>query len=132
MKRFLAILLALCLMLPLTSAFALFDFTGTLGNDPTFETLEEARISGPEAIAAAPDSAAMGNAGVAQGAHPALDDFPALQAHFFRIFSELWKGSVTCRGKCRNLRSGFRSGPTPVLLAAADDHRLQPKTLADI
>ena len=58
MKRILSILLAICLMLPAASAFALFDFTGTLGNEATFETLEEARENGPAVIADAPDSAA--------------------------------------------------------------------------
>ena len=43
MKRILSILLAFCLMLPMASAFALFDFTGNLGNEATFDTLEEAR-----------------------------------------------------------------------------------------
>ena len=84
MKRILSILLAICLMLPAASAFALFDFTGTLGNEATFETLEEARENGPAVIADAPDSAAMGNTGLAQAANPVLADFPAGTAFVYR------------------------------------------------
>ena len=48
-KSMLALCLALVLTLSCTGALAL-GFTGRQGNDATFETLEEARISAPEAV----------------------------------------------------------------------------------
>lgn len=45
MKRLFSLVLALCMMVSI-NAFAL-HYTGNLGNEATFETLEEARISGP-------------------------------------------------------------------------------------
>ena len=76
MKRILGILLVLCLMLP--SALALKDYSGTLGNEATFETLEEARENAPATVAAYPNSSA------AMVAHPALDSFPAGTAWVYR------------------------------------------------
>ena len=78
MKRFLSLVLALCLL----CSFALaesgsewpFDFTGTVGNEATFETLTEARESAPGVIGALPGSA--NTRGAVYDVHPALDGFP--------------------------------------------------------
>ena len=85
MKRTIGIIaLVVCLVMPSTNAWALFDFKGTLGNEATFETLEEARENAPDIIAATPGSVAMGNTGVPHAAHPALADFPANTAFVYR------------------------------------------------
>ena len=78
MKRIVGILLVLCLMLPAVSAFALKDYSGTLGNEATFETLEEARENAPAIVATYPNESAT------QVAHPALNDFPAGTAFVYR------------------------------------------------
>ena len=84
MKRLIGFALALCLLLSCSSALAVFDFTGTLGNEATFETLEEARANAPAIIAQTPGSVAMGNAAAPHAAHPALDNFPAGTAFVYR------------------------------------------------
>ena len=49
MKKILSLLLALAMLLSATGALAL-NYTGRQGNEATFETLEEARVSGPLAV----------------------------------------------------------------------------------
>ena len=78
MKRIVGLMLALCLLMSCASALALKDYSGTLGNEATFETLEEARASAPEIVAGYPNEAAN------QVAHPALNDFPAGTAYVYR------------------------------------------------
>ena len=86
MKRFLSLVLALCLL----CSFALaesgsewpFDFTGTVGNEATFETLTEARESAPGVIGALPGSA--NTRGAVYDVHPALDGFPTDTVYVYR------------------------------------------------
>lgn len=85
MKRILSFLLILCLMLPTVSAFALKDYSGTLGNEATFETLEEAHTNAPAIVAGFP------NASATQVAHPALNDFPSGTAFVYRS-SDIYAG----------------------------------------
>ena len=57
--------------LSLPSAALALNYTGTQKNQATFETLEEARVSGPVAVATID-----GNTGRTFKSHPALDGYP--------------------------------------------------------
>ena len=59
-----------------------FDFTGTVGNEATFETLTEARESAPGVIGALPGSA--NTRGAVYDVHPALDGFPTDTVYVYR------------------------------------------------
>ena len=91
MKKLTICLLVLALLLSTVgSAFALKDYSGTLGNEATFETLEEARANAPAIVAAFP------NARIPQVAHPALNDFPAGTAFVYRS-SDIYAGFCSPR-----------------------------------
>ncbi len=96
MKRIFGLLLVLCLLYS-SSALAVFDYTGHLNNEATFETLEEARASAPAVVAGMPGSIAMGNTSEASyAAHPALNDFPANTAYVYRS-PDMYSGFAAAR-----------------------------------
>lgn len=71
MKKLLAAILALVLVSSMTvSAFAL-KFTGELGNEATFETLQEAHAKSPEVVKGIVENGSKTFVG-----HPALDGYP--------------------------------------------------------
>ena len=70
MKKTLSLLLALAMLLSVGNALAL-GYTGRQGNEATFETLEEARVSGPLAVADLET-----NAGKTFVSSPVLDGYP--------------------------------------------------------
>ena len=62
----------------ISGAFAL-DYSGSQKNQATFETLEEARVSGPVAIAKI-----EGYAGRSFKSHPVLDSYPKGTTYIYR------------------------------------------------
>ena len=69
MKKLLALLLAMLMVFSATSALAL-TFKGEIGNESTFETLEEAHANAPEFVAGIPTNTAT------FVPHPVLDNVP--------------------------------------------------------
>ena len=86
MKKTLSLFLALTLILSLSSAFAL-GYTGSQGNASTFELLEEARVSGPAAVANLET-----NTTKTFVSHPALDNYPLGTTYVYRS-ANLYGGS---------------------------------------
>ena len=84
MKRLFSLILALCMLCSIALAEVdwTFDFTGTIGNEATFETLTEARASAPGVIGPLPGSANI--RGAVYGVHPALDNFPTDTVYVYR------------------------------------------------
>ena len=79
MKKLLAILLALAMLLGSCSgAFAL-NFTGELGNESTFETLAEAHASSPAVVKGIVENGEKTFVG-----HPALDGYPEGTTYVYR------------------------------------------------
>ena len=78
MKRILCTLLSLALFLSASSALAL-GYTGRVGNEATFETLEEARLNAPDAV-----KDLETNAGKTYVPHPALDGYPEGTVFIYR------------------------------------------------
>jgi dienelactone hydrolase len=75
---------------PVPSAFAL-NYSNTQGNQATFETLEEARVSGPVAVAAI-----EGNKGRTYKSHPALDGYPQGTTFIYRS-ANMYGGRAAAR-----------------------------------
>jgi len=71
-------------------AFAL-NYSNSQGNQATFETLEEARVSGPVAI-----QALDGNKGRTYKSHPALDDYPKGTTFIYRS-ANMYGGRAAAR-----------------------------------
>ena len=65
-------------------------YTGRQGNEATFETLEEARVNGPNAVLLIP-----GNRGTYKS-HPALDDYPEGTTYIYRS-PDLYGGHAAAR-----------------------------------
>ena len=76
---FLSVTLAIMVSLPFAPRAAALNFTGNQKNQATFETLEEARISGPVAVAAID-----GNQGRKYKSHPVLDNYPKGTTFIYR------------------------------------------------
>lgn len=76
MKKFLSILLTLCLLLSLSSSALALNYAQRLVNDVTFETLEEARMNGPLYL-----SQATGRQYISD---PALDTYPEGTTYIYR------------------------------------------------
>ena len=70
MKKLLCLLLAFCMMLP--ASVSALDYQNRLGNEATFETLEEARVNGPASLG--------GN----YASHPVLDGYPEGTTFIYR------------------------------------------------
>ena len=85
----LTLTLAAALSLP-SGALAL-NYTGTQKNQATFETLEEARVSGPAAVATID-----GNTARTFKSHPALDGFPKGTAYIYRS-ANMYGGHAAAR-----------------------------------
>src|SRR5450631_1652948 len=83
-----AVLLAFGCLTP--SAFAL-NYSNSLGNQATFETLEEARVSGPVAVATI-----EGNKGRTYKSHPALDGYPQGTTFIYRS-ANMYGGRAAAR-----------------------------------
>lgn len=73
------LVLALALSLVLTSSAFASSYTGSQGNQATFETLEEARVSGPAAVANLET-----NVGNTFKSHPVLDGYPEGTTYVYR------------------------------------------------
>ena len=84
MKRIFSLILAVCILCSIALAESEwpFDFTGTVGNEATFETLTEARESAPGVIGVLPGSANI--RGAVYDVHPALNDFPTDTVYVYR------------------------------------------------
>ena len=65
MKKLLSLLLSLALLMSLCSSALALNYSGTLGNPSTFETMAEARVNGPAYM-----TEVMGRTYVS---HPVLD-----------------------------------------------------------
>src|SRR4051812_32514679 len=76
-KNSLMLTLAASLLLP-SAALAL-DYTGSQKNQATFETLEEARVNGPLAVAKID-----GNTGRTFKSHPVLESYPKGTTYIYR------------------------------------------------
>jgi pimeloyl-ACP methyl ester carboxylesterase len=76
--------------MPPSAALAL-NYSGRQRNPATFETLEEARVSGPVAVAAL-----EGNAGRTFKSHPVLDGYPAGTTYIYRS-PNLYGGRAAAR-----------------------------------
>jgi pimeloyl-ACP methyl ester carboxylesterase len=83
--------LALAVVLALPSGALALNYTGSQKNQPTFETLEEARESGPKAVATI-----EGNAGRTFKSHPALDSIPKGTVFVYRS-GNLYGGRAAAR-----------------------------------
>ena len=82
MKKLLCLTLALMLLLSAMPALAL-NYTGTIGNEATFETYTEARQNAPEAMQ--PFYSSLGYGGPAPYvAHPAMADYPGDTTYIYR------------------------------------------------
>lgn len=79
MKKFLALFLVLALLLSTCSSVLAMNFTGELGNEATFETLEEAHISAPIVAKTIAENSNKNFIG-----HPALDNYPAGTTFVYR------------------------------------------------
>lgn len=90
MKKILSFLLILALLLTCSSALAL-GYTGSQGNEPTFELLEEARISGPIAV-----QSLETNDKKAFISHPVLDTCPKGKTYIYRS-ANLYGGRASAR-----------------------------------
>lgn len=90
MKKTLALLLVLVLLLTCSSALAL-GYTGRQGNEPTFELLEEARISGPIAV-----QSLETNDKKTFISHPVLDSYPKGTTYVYRS-ANLYGGRASAR-----------------------------------
>jgi poly(3-hydroxybutyrate) depolymerase len=86
------------------AAFAL-DYSGRQKNPATFETLEEARVSGPVAVASL-----EGNAGGTFKSHPVLDGYPANTTYIYRS-PNLYGGRAAARINTNLLVFAERSFP---------------------
>ncbi len=89
MKKLLCVLLALIMALSATSALAL-GFKGEIGNESTFETLQEAHANAPEFVSGIPTNTA------AFVPHPALDNFPENTAWVYRS-ANMYGGQAAAR-----------------------------------
>ena len=78
MKKLLSLALILALLLNAVPALAL-GYTGRVGNEATFETLEEARQNAPDAV-----KDLETNAGKTYVPHPALDGYPEGTVFIYR------------------------------------------------
>ena len=78
MKKTLSLLLVLILLVSAGNALAL-GYTGSQGNEATFELLEETRVSGPIAVANLET-----NAGKLFVSHPVLDNYPEKTTYVYR------------------------------------------------
>ena len=87
----LPVTLALLASLFLTPAASALNYSGSQGNKATFETLEEARISGPLAVATLES-----NGGKAFKSHPALDGYPQGTTYVYRS-ANLYGGRAAAR-----------------------------------
>ena len=83
--------LALAAALALPSGALALNYSGTQKNQATFETLEEARESGPKAVATLD-----GNGGRTQRSHPALDGYPKGTTFIYRS-PNLYGGRAAAR-----------------------------------
>jgi pimeloyl-ACP methyl ester carboxylesterase len=93
LKRQSSLTLALALMVSLSftsGAFAL-NYSGSQGNQATFETLEETRVSSPVAVASLET-----NNGRAFKSHPVLDGYPKGTTYVYRS-ANLFGGRVAAR-----------------------------------
>ncbi len=90
MKKNLSVLLAITLLFVCGSAFAL-GYTGHQGNEPTFELLEEARVSGPAAV-----QNLETNQTKAFVSHPVLDAYPQGTTYVYRS-ANLYGGRASAR-----------------------------------
>ncbi len=93
MKKLLSFLVTLSMVSSLlfTGAFAAGYNAGSLGNDATFETLQEARVSGPAAVAQF-----TGNEGKTYVSHPVLDGYPEGTTFVYRS-ANLYGGRAAAR-----------------------------------
>lgn len=82
--------LVFCTLLFTPGAVAL-NYSGGQGNKATFETLEEARISGPAAVATL-----EGNKGRSFKSHPVLDSYPKGTTYIYRS-ANLYGGRAAAR-----------------------------------
>src|SRR3954470_510906 len=73
-----------------TGAFAL-NYTGSQKNQATFETLEEARVSGPEFV-----KTLEGNGGRNFKSHPVLENYPKGTTYIYRS-PNLYGGRAAAR-----------------------------------
>ena len=90
MKKTLSLLFVLILILSITNALAL-GYTGSQGNEATFELLEEARVSGPIAVANLET-----NEGKLLVSHPVLDGYPEGTTYVYRS-ANLYGGRASAR-----------------------------------
>ena len=91
MKKLLTLVLALLLALSLLPGALALNYTGCQGNEATFETLEEARLSGPAAVANLET-----NAGKTFVSHYVLDGYPEGTTFIYRS-ANLYGGRAAAR-----------------------------------
>jgi predicted esterase len=85
------VLLLLAVSLLLSPAAFSLNYSGRQGNKATFETLEEARVSGPVAVATL-----EGNKGRHFASHPVLDGYPKGTTYIYRS-ANLYGGRAAAR-----------------------------------
>ena len=88
---YLTIALALMASLSFTCGVLALNYSGSQGNKATFETLEEARVSGPLAVATLES-----NHGRNFKSHPALDSYPTGTTYVYRS-ANLYGGRAAAR-----------------------------------
>ncbi len=90
MKKTLSLLIVLILLVSAGNALAL-GYTGSQGNEATFELLEETRVSGPIAVANLET-----NVGKLFVSHPVLDNYPEGTTYVYRS-ANLYGGRASAR-----------------------------------
>lgn len=90
-KKTICILLTMCLLLTVSTSALALNYTGKQGNEDTFETLEETRVSSPAAVANLEY-----NVGKAFQSHPVLDGYPEGTTFVYRS-ADLYGGRAAAR-----------------------------------
>ena len=89
MKRSILILVAICMLMTLSSSALALDYTPTLGNESTFETMTEVRLNAPAAMQPF-------NARGTYGSHPVLADYPGDTTYVYRS-ADMYGGNAGVR-----------------------------------
>ena len=78
-KQLMKILTLIFTLIIFPSLVSALDYSGRQKNSSSFETLEEARVKGPKAVAVL-----EGNSGRKFKSHPVLDGYPAGTTYIYR------------------------------------------------
>lgn len=91
LRSFFSLLLAVMMLLSLSSSALALNYTGRQGNEATFELLEETRLSGPGAVCNLEY-----NVGKTYVSHPVLDGYPEGTTYVYRS-ANLFGGRAAAR-----------------------------------